>query len=316
MPAPSTAAVELVDPRILQKNKDNPRIIFRQDELKALEDSIRDQGILVPLTVFRDKKKYTLLDGERRWRCALRLGLHQIPVIIQTKPDRVTNIMMMFAIHNARQDWDPLPAALKMEELESILTRAHGSPPSEKQLAAAASLTLGVVRRFKKILDLPKDLRQQLMAELDRPRAEQVLTVDHGIEAVAGASRLAKAGAITAADEAPLVRTIVQKFRAKVLQSTVEPRKLSRIARAVERSEVDPDLVRRELKRFSSSSSYTIEDVFRSTVEDADFSHGTEQLIRRSLARLEEMRSRGAGLSDDLRSLLREFINKARDLMK
>jgi ParB family transcriptional regulator, chromosome partitioning protein len=270
----------------------------------------------VPLTVFRDKKKYTLLDGERRWRCALRLGLHQIPVIIQTKPDRVTNIMMMFAIHNARQDWDPLPAALKMEELESILTRAHGSPPSEKQLAAAASLTLGAVRRFKKILDLPRDLRQQLMAELDRPRAEQVLTVDHGIEAVAGASRLAKAGAIAASDEAPLVRAIVQKFRTKVLQSTVEPRKLSRIARAVERSEVDPNLVRKELKKFSNSSSYTIEDVFRSTVEDADFSHGTEQLIRRSLARLEEMRSRGVGLSDDLRSLLREFIEKACDLMK
>lgn len=312
----STAAVELVDPRKLQKNIDNPRLIFRQDELKSLEDSIREQGILVPLTVFRDKNKYTLLDGERRWRCALRLGLHQIPVIIQEKPDRITNIMMMFAIHNARQDWDPLPAALKLEELEKILAKAHGTPPSDKQLAAAASLQLGVVRRFKKILDLPADLRRKLMAELDRPRSEQVLTVDHAIEAVAGASRLTKSGAIPQADETPLVQTIVQKFQSGVIQSTVEPRKLSRIARAVERGEIDPQIVRRELRKFNARPKYTIEDVFRATVEEADFSHGTEQLIRRSLARLEEMAARKMQVTSDLRALLSEFIDRARELIK
>jgi ParB family chromosome partitioning protein len=101
------ATVELVDPRKIQKNPDNPRLIFQSQELSALEESIREQGILVPLTVFKDGRQFTLLDGERRWRCSLRLGLHNVPVIIQEKPDRVTNIMMMFAIHNARQDWDP-----------------------------------------------------------------------------------------------------------------------------------------------------------------------------------------------------------------
>src|SRR5580700_1566318 len=104
------AAVQLLDPRKIRKNPDNPRLIFQADELSALEDSIKEQGILVPLTIYEDRKHYTLLDGERRWRCAIRLGLHTVPTIIQEKPDRVTNIMMMFAIHNARQDWDPLPA--------------------------------------------------------------------------------------------------------------------------------------------------------------------------------------------------------------
>src|ERR1700735_3699260 len=118
------AAVDLIDPRKVGKNPDNPRLIFQADELSSLEESIREQGILVPLTVYRDGKAFVLLDGERRWRCAIRLGLHQIPVIVQAKPDRVTNIMMMFAIHNARQDWDPLPAALKFEELEKIMTKA------------------------------------------------------------------------------------------------------------------------------------------------------------------------------------------------
>src|SRR5437764_6480089 len=138
----TTATVELIDPRKLERNPDNPRLIFQAEELSALEESIKAQGILVPLTVYRDRKRYILLDGERRWRCSIRLGLHKVPVIVQEKPDRVTNIMMMFAIHNARQDWDPLPTALKLEELEKIITKAAGEKPSERRLAAAASLSL------------------------------------------------------------------------------------------------------------------------------------------------------------------------------
>ena len=140
--------------------------------------------------------------------------------------------------------------------------------------------------------------------------------VDHAIEAVAGATRLAKSGAIEETDEKPLVRTIVQKFRSKILQSTVDPRKLSRIARAVERREVQPSVVRREIRKFSNSPAYTIDDVFRNTVEHTDFSHGTEQLIRRSLARHEEMTARDIELTDDLRELLKEFVDKARAILK
>jgi ParB-like chromosome segregation protein Spo0J len=55
------ATVELIDPRKVQKNPDNPRLIFQSQELNALEESIREQGILVPLTVFKDGRNFTLL---------------------------------------------------------------------------------------------------------------------------------------------------------------------------------------------------------------------------------------------------------------
>lgn len=305
------ATVELVDPRKVQKNPDNPRLIFQSQELSALEDSIREQGILVPLTVYQDRRSYTLLDGERRWRCAIRLGLHSVPVIIQEKPDRVTNIMMMFAIHNARQDWDPLPTALKLEELEKIMTQASGEPPSERKLAATASLSLGEVRRYRKILALPKSLRRELMNELEKPRGEQRLTVDHVIEAMDGASRLAKADVVDRGETPTLVNAIVSKFRSEVLTSTVEPRKLSRIARAVEREEISPKRVRREIDRFISNPNTTINQVFERTVERADFSHGTEQLVSRSLARLREIRTRHIVLTPEFRKLLEDFVAEA-----
>jgi ParB/RepB/Spo0J family partition protein len=132
--------VTLLNPHSLDRNPDNPRLVFRQDDLESLEKSIADQGILVPLTVFREGKNYRLLDGERRWRCALKLGLSKIPVIVQPKPERLQNIMMMFAIHHARTDWDPLPTALKLQDLETEFQRRHGRTPTETELAGLASL--------------------------------------------------------------------------------------------------------------------------------------------------------------------------------
>jgi ParB/RepB/Spo0J family partition protein len=310
------ATVELVDPRKVQKNPDNPRLIFQSQELSALEESIREQGILVPLTVFKDGKQFTLLDGERRWRCSLRLGLHTVPVIIQEKPDRVTNIMMMFAIHNARQDWDPLPTALKLEELEKIIIEATGETPSERRLAAAASLTLGEVRRYRKILALPKSLRRELLGELNKPRAEQKLTVDHVIEAMDGVARLAKADIVEKSDTTALVKVVVDKFRSEVLTSTVEPRKLSRIARAVERKEIPASRVKREIDRFVSNPDTTINQVFERTVEQADFSHATEQLVGRSLNRLREIRSRNIEISPEFRKILEEFVSEVRAILR
>lgn len=310
------ATVDLVDPRKVEKNPDNPRLIFQAEELSSLEESIREQGILVPLTVYRDGKSFVLLDGERRWRCAIRLGLRQIPVIVQAKPDRVTNIMMMFAIHNARQDWDPLPTALKLEELEKIMTKAMGAPPSERRLAAAASLSAGEVRRYRKILSLSKHLRKELMDELKKPRGQQHLTVDHVLEALDGTNRLVKAAIIPEDDKEHFVDVIAEKFRAETLTSTVEPRKLSRIARAVERNEVSLKKVQRELDRFIDSPETTINEVFERTVEQADFSHGTEQLVKRALVRLKEMKDRGIELSTDLTALLEEFMKEIRGLLR
>lgn len=63
-----------IDPRVLQRNPENPRLIFRADDLQHLEDSIKARGILVPLTVYEDAGNYFIMDGERRWRCAMRLA--------------------------------------------------------------------------------------------------------------------------------------------------------------------------------------------------------------------------------------------------
>lgn len=309
----TTSTVELINPHHIKKNPANPRLVFRQDELDALTDSIREQGILVPLAVYRIKNKFMLIDGERRWRCAIILGLNKVPAYIQERPNATANIMMMFAIHNARKDWDPLPTALKLGELETRLKSPKGKLPTIRKLAAAASLSPGEVRRYKKILAIPKEIQTDLLKELEKPRYEQKISVDHAIEAIAGCEQLLKNGIIQKNRVLNLTETIVEKFRSGVLTNTTEPRKLARVARAVERGEISKDAVRAQIRKFVDQKNYTIEGIYKALVEDSEFAHQTRQLILRLTQRLTEMSKRSVEVDnqfiDELMVLVREATN-------
>lgn len=301
----------LLDARQIEPNPENPRLIFRAEELDALEKSIARQGILVPLTVYEDKRKYIILDGERRWRCALKLGV-KIPVIVQPKPDKMTNIMMMFAIHNKRKDWDPLPTAVKLSELEAIATKRYGRKPTERELSELASLSVSEVRRYKQLLALPQEYRDELMAELEKPRSQQVLTVDHVLEATKAAGLLRKRGIVDFEDEDRLRKSLISKFKSGTIRSTVEPRKLARLARAVEREEVGKPIARQVVSRLIRDPSYTVERAFSESVEAIDFQHTLSQLTDRARIQIQEHTARGYELSPQLRDSL-EGLKKAID---
>ena len=309
------ARVRLLDPNIIERNPENPRLIFRQDELQALQDSIASQGVLVPVSVYVDGNKYVLLDGERRWRCAVKLGLAHVPTIIQPKPDRMQNIMMMFAIHNARRDWDPLPTAYKLQQLQAEFERRNRRLPVEQELAELASISRGEVRRLRALLGLPQAYRTELMEELEKPRSEQVISVDHVLEVTRGAAALEKRGVIGTADEDRLRRALLDKFRARTERNTTSPRQLARIARAVERDEVSLATARAVAQRLIHEPKYTIAHAFRASVEQVDFEHGLDQLVERVITNLRLHTERGYEVGSTLRQslsslqkVLREFL--------
>ena len=313
---PADTGISMIAPKALRPNPENPRLVFRQEELRILQDSIKRQGILVPLTVYRDAKAYVILDGERRWRCALKLALDKVPAIVQPKPDPLQNLMMMFAIHNQRQEWDPLPTAYKLRELEARIATEWERSPTEAELAELASITRGEVRRLKALLGLPQDYRDELMEELEKPRHEQVLTVDHVLEATRGAAALEKRGVVNADEEERLRRAIVDKFKSRLLTSTVEPRLLARMARAVEREEITPAVARRAALRIIRDDGYSIEDAFNATVQVADFAHATAQLAGRLTTRIEEHETEGYPPTDSLRETLQDLTKTIRRFLR
>lgn len=301
------STVKVAAPTEIRPNPENPRLVFREKELLELEDSIAANGILVPLTVYEASDGgYVLLDGERRWRCAMKLRLRRVPIIVQPEPPLMQNIMMMFAIHNARSDWDPLPTALKLKQLEEIYENNEGRAPTEAQLAQLASLSRGEVRRLKNILALPKDYLALIQDEQELPRGDQSLTVDHLLEVTRGGKALSRQGIVTEEERRELERALIGKFKEKKLTSTVEPRLLTRMARAVEREDVPTALVKSTVQRMIAEPDFTIKAAYAASVEMAERDHNLEMATRRIANTLAALPPTGA-LSEGTRTALCEL---------
>ena len=113
-----TGRVVFLPARSIRPNPAQPRKIFRPEALDELSDSIRQHGILQPLSVRRSGNAYELIAGERRLRAAQLAGLTDIPCIIMNMDDRESGMAAM--VENLqRQDLDFIEEALGISRLLS-----------------------------------------------------------------------------------------------------------------------------------------------------------------------------------------------------
>jgi ParB/RepB/Spo0J family partition protein len=158
--------------RDLKPNPLNPRRLFDEAPLVTLEESIRKNGILVPITVYKEKNgQHYIIDGERRWRCAEKIETDNtdpkkvpIPANIVDPPSRIANLLYMFNIHNLREQWDLMPTALSLKVVIDELGEAD-----EKKLAELTQLSEPNVRRCKTLLSFPPKY-YEMMLDLDPGR--------------------------------------------------------------------------------------------------------------------------------------------------
>ena len=114
-----TGRVVFLPLRTIHPNPAQPRKIFRQEALEELADSIRQHGILQPLSVRRVGTSYELIAGERRLRAAAAAGLSEIPCIIMTMDEKESGMAAM--IENLqRQDLDFIEEA---RGISNLMTR-------------------------------------------------------------------------------------------------------------------------------------------------------------------------------------------------
>ena len=136
-------------------NPENPRQIFKPAADDRLASSIDAKGVLVPIYVYRndgDGPEYILIDGERRWQQATKLGLETIPALVRdSKPDDAENIIEMFNIHLVRAQWDDMPTALA---LRKVIERTGIDDPDE--LKRITGLSKSKITDYMLILDLPQ----------------------------------------------------------------------------------------------------------------------------------------------------------------
>jgi ParB family chromosome partitioning protein len=300
--AKGTSALQELDPDRLRQNPDNPRLVFREEDMNELLESIREVGVRVPVSVYADGEKYVLLDGERRWRCARKLNLEKMPAIIQPKPSKLDNLLMMFNIHNVRVDWDIMPMAIKMGEVRDMLLK-EGKEATPKALAGLTGVRLPTVRRALDLLDLPHKYQNIILEEAAKPRNEQKIKVDLFVEVYKSLHVIEKhvPEVLEEVKKGEYVDAMVNKYTSGVVDNVVGYRDLSKIARA-ELAGVSKTDARRAIVKLVTHRNYSIKDAFNDTVESA-YEQRT-LLSRVSSIAILLANSKSRRVSDELRAAL------------
>ncbi|MCQ3805860.1 MAG: ParB/RepB/Spo0J family partition protein [Acidimicrobiaceae bacterium] len=160
---PNAAQVQDLSVTAVQANPRNPRLVFPEEELDRLAESIHQEGILVPIVVYpEDDGKYTLIDGERRFRCALRLGLESVPALITDRKGDIENLVSMFNIHQMREPWRDMPTAIALRELEDAMKADGAATPSDRALADRTGLSQERVKRLRYAVQLPDEYQHYI----------------------------------------------------------------------------------------------------------------------------------------------------------
>ena len=150
---PSTQQSPLLLPlQKIEPNRLQPRKSFNEEELAALADSIRQHGVIQPLTVrLLDTGYYQIIAGERRWRAARMAGLREVPVVIIEADDK--KAMELALIENLqRADLTPIEEARGYQQLigEYGLT--------QEQVADRVSKSRPAVANAMRLLSLPDEI--------------------------------------------------------------------------------------------------------------------------------------------------------------
>ena len=115
-PENSEAGVSQVDIDLIYANPNQPRKVFEPSALNELADSIKKHGVIMPIIVNKDGKKFMIIAGERRYRASKIAGLEKVPVIIKNYDER--QIKEISLIENLqREDLNPIEAANAMRSL-------------------------------------------------------------------------------------------------------------------------------------------------------------------------------------------------------
>ena len=275
----STGTSRNLSPGLILENPENPRLIFRQDEMDNLMFSINRHGIQVPLTVYRDGDAFRLIDGERRWRCAKKLNLRKVPVLVQEKPTELENLLLMYNIHALREQWDYYTIASKLSRVIDLYTEEHGFEPNEVQLSEETGLTRGQIRRCRLLLDLPDRFKTMLMTELQLPKPQQKLSEDLFIEMEKSLKTVLKRLPEYTNQIDDIRDTLIEKFQDGRIPAVTDFRQLSKIATAIDNIGLQRDEAQTSLNAvFDPDQEQGIRDAYQATVE---FGYDEKEAARR-----------------------------------
>lgn len=165
----------------IRPSRFQPRTHFGDEELKGLTESVRRDGILMPILLRPLGEGYELIAGERRWRAAQRAGLLEVPAIVRNVDDQ--HALELAIIENEQRD--DLTA---IESARAFQRLMQDFGLTQQLVADRIGISRMQVSNLIRLLQLPKSVQQMIEnRELDMGHARPLI----GLPAV-DAERLAK----------------------------------------------------------------------------------------------------------------------------
>lgn len=172
--APIVGSVSMIKIKNIETNPFQPRTNFEELALQELSDSIKQHGIIQPLTLRKlGYDRYQLISGERRFRASQMAGLTEVPAYIRVADDQA--MLEMALVENIqREDLDPIEVALSYKRLidECNLTQEALSEKVGKQRST--------VTNFLRLLKLPAPIQKSLRdREITMGHAKALINIDN-----------------------------------------------------------------------------------------------------------------------------------------
>ena len=157
----------------IEANPNQPRREFDPESLQELANSIKQLGLVQPITLRQiSENKFQIIAGERRWRASQLAGLKAIPAYIRTIKDE--NVMEMALVENIqREDLNAIEIALAYEHL------LEKSGMTQERVAVEVGKSRAAVANYLRLLKLPAQVQMALQKkEIDMGHARALLSLD------------------------------------------------------------------------------------------------------------------------------------------
>lgn len=167
-----TAEIAYIPLSEITPNPDQPRKDFNEQALEELAQSIKEHGVITPITVNKKDGKYTIIAGERRYRACKMAGLKKIPAYIRIVTLQET--MEMSLIENIqREDLNSIEIALS---LQALLQETH---LSQEELSQKLGKSRGTISNYIRLLKLPAEVQLALRNdEITMGHARSIITIE------------------------------------------------------------------------------------------------------------------------------------------
>ncbi len=161
--------VELIEVTQIVEDPDQPRRHHDVEGLKGLADSIRQHGMLQPISVLplANVNMYKIITGERRWRAAQIAGLEVIPCIVRrVEPEDALTEQLIENIQ--REDLQPLEKAQALAAIKRHLEATN------REISARLGVSERTVSYLLDLLELPQEIGEQVVSSPNRPADGQI----------------------------------------------------------------------------------------------------------------------------------------------